>query len=775
MSILRAGIVVLGTILFVVLALFVVVLALPPRDRKVAEIPEPAGPQVGLGVFPEHGEIPLAPGRKKIEPEDNIPIEDVPRVGPVRLPERGENERVALIPPPPEAPTRIPRAEMPTRPEWTDLPAAGPRPTRLPRPEAIKIPRRRATDEATLAKRLEAVPEISLYTSFTLEESREFVKRQQQARQAGIALPETIPDPLLERAGLPVLRGEACKLSYEAAFTLQEKSVVLRELLTGQPATRRIATLGVFANGGGPVSLSDAILHDKSGQDWLRPQSVPVLMQMLMAEPPDRRKVLLAALARIDGPAATMALAQRACFDLDPDCRLQAVRALSTRPPEQYVGVLMRGLRYPWDAIADHAAEALAALQRKEVVPGLLQMLDLPDPSAPFTKPRQKGQFVREMVRINHFRGCVLCHAVSLNEQDLVRGTVPTTDVAINEGPKYYQARGAFITAQITYLRQDFSLPQIVRDPGNWPETQRFDFLTRERPATPTEINRKLEGKLARPNEPAIFFALQKLTGENPGPAAEDWKKLFLNKSVTPVQVLQKLTSATALCVDEVGTALVAEEGRILRLPRDGAPSEWLHTVAPVRDLTLDGRGGLWLAYDQARTLTHLDLHSQKRTADNAAEGLFQPQQLVGDKHRGLYIVQGDGSLRYRSSGGNFSTLPLGKLKVRAAALNAEGDALYLASGKDIWRATVRSAGVLDTPTPVATLEQPISSLAVDNREVVVAGHLSGVEMLSPEGLRLGSTPLPAGVRALALRDSHAFALTGQTLYRIELTSVARP
>jgi ligand-binding sensor domain-containing protein len=380
------------------------------------------------------------------------------------------------------------------------------------------------------------------------------------------------------------------------------------------------------------------------------------------------------------------------------------------------------------------------------------------------------------MVRINHFRGCLLCHPASHNEKDLVRGGVPTTDAPIPSGSVYYRPHGVTITARITYLRQDFSVPQLVTDAAPWPGKQRFDFLTRERPATPAETRRLLEGKLSRSNEPAIVHALKYLTGEDAGSTGEDWKKRFLNREVKAELRLQGLTDARAITVDEAGTVLVAERERILRLPRDGVVNEWHYSVAPIRDLALDARGALWVAMERATALQRVDLRTQVRsTPTDPRTPLHEPLQLTRDKHRGLYIVQGDGKMKYQSASGTLTSVAIGSHRVQAAALNVEGDHLYLAIGNDLWRARVVDAGQIEKPIRLHQGKKPITRLAVDEREVLVIGNDDGLHYLSPEGLPLGQTPLSEPVVALAVHGSHAHVLTSIKLRRIELAAISRP
>ena len=69
---------------------------------------------------------------------------------------------------------------------------------------------------------------------------------------------------------------------------------------------------------------------------------------------------------------------------VDPDVRRAAVTALSRRPAREYDDALVAGLRYPWPAVADHAAEALVALDLRDAVPKLIVQLDARDRDEPY-------------------------------------------------------------------------------------------------------------------------------------------------------------------------------------------------------------------------------------------------------------------------------------------------------------------------------------------------------------------------------------------------------
>ena len=119
-----------------------------------------------------------------------------------------------------------------------------------------------------------------------------------------------------------------------------------------------------------------------------------------------------------------------------------------------------------------------------------------------------------------------------MNKEDLVRGRIPTPGEEMP--PLYYgDTNGSFVRADITYLRQDFSLVQPVANPGKWPGFQRFDYLLRTRKATPKEIaflkglqkDKKLDDPYAQRD--AVLFALREITGTDKGIKTESWLPLL--------------------------------------------------------------------------------------------------------------------------------------------------------------------------------------------------------------------------------------------------------
>src|SRR5262249_18884767 len=97
-------------------------------------------------------------------------------------------------------------------------------------------------------------------------------------------------------------------------------------------------------------------------------------------------------LAATEDQHSTALLAERAIFDPAAQVRKAAVHILQTRSPEEYRGILLKGLRYPWAPVADHAAEALVKLEDREALPQVAELLDQPDPCLPFLDKEKKAR-----------------------------------------------------------------------------------------------------------------------------------------------------------------------------------------------------------------------------------------------------------------------------------------------------------------------------------------------------------------------------------------------
>jgi hypothetical protein len=130
----------------------------------------------------------------------------------------------------------------------------------------------------------------------------------------------------------------------------------------------------------------------------------------------------------------------------------------------------------------------------------------------------------------------MLCHAAVDTNRDSIDRSVPVGPAPSPGDPlpppsmnmEYYSLRPGItiVRADITYLRQDFSLNQVVKDPGKWPAMQRFDFLVRTRELTPAEAAAEQpKGHVDVEYRQAINFALRALTGIDAPPSAQEWRK----------------------------------------------------------------------------------------------------------------------------------------------------------------------------------------------------------------------------------------------------------
>jgi hypothetical protein len=149
-----------------------------------------------------------------------------------------------------------------------------------------------------------------------------------------------------------------------------------------------------------------------------------------------------------------------------------------------------------------------------------------------------KAPVVRELVRVNHHRNCLLCHAPgnagAVPSEALTAG-VPVPGEPLTPPAQGYRSASPdlMVRVDVTYLRQDFSVLLAVPDTHPWPELQRFDFLVRERPLTGEEAEAYREeltprgaGRLS-PYHRAALYALRELTGRDAAPTAEAWRQVL--------------------------------------------------------------------------------------------------------------------------------------------------------------------------------------------------------------------------------------------------------
>lgn len=277
---------------------------------------------------------------------------------------------------------------------------------------------------------------------------------------------------------------------------------------------------------------------DKAGGEHATVARVAALMQMLAPESVEMRAGLVKYLAGVSHVEATKALARLAIFTPEDDIRTAATDALKVRRERDYTAVLVAGLRYPYPAVAKRAAEAIVKTGRTDLVPELVKVLDEADPRLP--RDRGGKPVVREMVRVNHHRNCMMCHAPGTSAG--IQSTVFTAEVPLQGQSLLPPSQGysrttphpdLLVRLDVTYLRQDFSVMLPVTDAAPWPEMQRYDFIVRERALSTHEretfhatLGLKEDGAVT-PYHKAALAALRDLTGKDAAPTADAWRKLL--------------------------------------------------------------------------------------------------------------------------------------------------------------------------------------------------------------------------------------------------------
>jgi hypothetical protein len=338
--------------------------------------------------------------------------------------------------------------------------------------------------------------------------------------------------------GLPFLMGDNCRTGAEQAKAFAVVADSIRQALDSAKArgadreARERFWSSVWRSFGAPGA--DEKCFDTS--------LVAALTQILMRESGHFQLGLAKRLATMGHVDATKALANLAIFSSDEDARDAAIEGLKQRPKKEYTDILLQGFRYPLPMVSQRAAEALVNLQRKDLLANIVEMLDSPDPRLPVTEIRDGKEvtFVRELVRVNHHRNCLLCHAPGNTDntpEGVLKVAVPLPGEPLPE-PGAYQSvpppsPDVVVRLDMTYLRQDFSLMMPVGDAHPWPEMQRFDFLVRTRVLSDNEVAAHVKEKQARApgqvseNHKAVAAALNRLTGKTAAPTEVAWAQVL--------------------------------------------------------------------------------------------------------------------------------------------------------------------------------------------------------------------------------------------------------
>ncbi len=339
--------------------------------------------------------------------------------------------------------------------------------------------------------------------------------------------------------GMPFAMGDACRTKGER----------------NRQFTAAVASVRAFMQQGGNAdnfwtqylqncTQCDAQLNkaDKQLQEHANLARIAALMQVFAPESPSMRLGLIKYLSTVAHVEATRALAKLAIFSAEEEVRQAATDALKVRRERDYTDVLVQGLRYPWPTIAKRSADALVKLERNDLIPQLIDLLDEPDPRSPVMQEveKKKVPVIREMVKVNHHRNCLMCHAPGNTDTvsaETLAVPVPTPDQPLAPPSGGYNQSGSspdlLVRIDVTYLRQDFSMLQPVADAAPWPEMQRFDFFVRTRELSEEDaaaLRAKLDthekGRIT-PYQRATVTALRELTGKDTAPTSKAWRELL--------------------------------------------------------------------------------------------------------------------------------------------------------------------------------------------------------------------------------------------------------
>jgi hypothetical protein len=513
-------------------------LAFKPSERAVAPAPKV---EIAAVAIPEPArEIAIA-----VEPGPSVQAKPGPRA---------TGARVKPLPPPvvvrevAPAPAQVVQAMPPPQAEPV---AIGP----LPPSWWHQSPARYVEE---LERQLLLVPEVDLDPDYLKKSKEQIAEKAKEIVAANKDEKDAFVRKLMKErkdlAGMPFLLGKDCVLPADQSKRLAAEALEIRASLSKAVQNTARPKPPKDASAGSHEYVSDSVDRSAAENFWTtvrkqqlnRTDGVPALQQILPVENKHIRLRLvdyLSDLNKATDVEATQALVNRAIFDLDPEVRYAALAALRDRPKEQYRPALSKALQYPWLPVARNASQAVMALKVKEMIPELVALLDKFEPGAPFAAKGDDGKekmVVRELVRVNHHRNCMLCHApvsaALTNEEQRALRSVPVGPTPTPKEPLppssstvYYTPRNGItlVRADITYLRQDFSLRQAVKDHGKWSELQRFDFLVRTRDATAKEIADRPPAAAYSQYKETIVDALIGLTGKYAAPTAEAWREVL--------------------------------------------------------------------------------------------------------------------------------------------------------------------------------------------------------------------------------------------------------
>ncbi len=333
--------------------------------------------------------------------------------------------------------------------------------------------------------------------------------------------------------GIPMAMGEGCRLKPERAANFINELSQLRAAMAQSPKGQGLINRMPHPNNRN---------NSPENSEKLTSARIAAMMQVLGPESVQLRKEMIRFLSAVPSTEAAEGLAKLAVFSEEEEVRTAAIDALKTRKDQDYAVILVSGLSYPWPAVAQNASAAIVKLNRKDLMPHLVDTLERPDPRAPQTENGKR--VVREMVKINHLRNCMLCHPPASRDQNqgftddiaddaravpvtplLAQVPIPNQPLPVSPGNGggygEFSVPDTRIRFDVTYLRQDFSVMLNVEDHQPWPQAQRFDFIVRTRAVTEKDaqtyrnlLRPAAAGDLS-PYQRAAVAALRQMTGQD--------------------------------------------------------------------------------------------------------------------------------------------------------------------------------------------------------------------------------------------------------------------
>ena len=206
------------------------------------------------------------------------------------------------------------------------------------------------------------------------------------------------------------------------------------------------------------------VRYDRGRREAVTTARAAALMQMLAPETPDLRLGLVKYLSGVSHAEATRALARLAIFCAEDEVRQAAVDALQVRRERDYTDILLKACATPgrpWPGARPRPSPSWGAptccrsssrcWTRRTRGARVARSVD-----------GKQVLVVRELVRINHNRNCLLCH--SPGNADGVSAETLTAPMPLPSEPLGTPANGyqtsspdLLVRIDVTYLRQDFS------------------------------------------------------------------------------------------------------------------------------------------------------------------------------------------------------------------------------------------------------------------------------------------------------------------------------